>query len=885
MINKKPEPILLKDYQPPHYLVDDIDLTFVLGEKETIVTATSAFRKNPVVDDPEPHLFLNGEQLELVDLYLNAEKLSASQYRLTDDGLLLKEVPQVFTIELTTRLNPAANLALSGLYLSSGNFCTQCEAEGFRRITYYPDRPDILARFKTRIEAHSATFPVLLSNGNLVNSGSGADGYHFVEWHDPFPKPSYLFALVAGNFVCQHDTFTTKSGREITLEIYLQPQHKGQSAHAMRSLKKAMAWDEQVFGLEYDLDRFMIVAVDDFNMGAMENKGLNIFNSKYIMASPETATDQDYLNIEGVVAHEYFHNWTGNRVTCRDWFQLSLKEGLTVFRDQEFSADMNSRPAQRIDDVKLLRHYQFREDAGPMAHPVRPERYMEINNFYTVTVYNKGAEVVRMMHTLLGAQLFRSGMDLYFQRHDGQAVTCDDFIAAMSDASAIDLGQFKRWYSQAGTPEITVSEQWHQQDGSYQLQFEQHTPKTPGQKEKKAFHIPILFGLIDQNGQELEVATPPHCSKRGNNLLFELKEQKSTVRFTNLSARPVPSVLRNFSAPVKLKIDFDISILSHLMSYDSNLFSRWNVSFALGEQVILAVKDALSCQQPPVIDERFFASYQHNLTGNIEDAALTALAITLPQEEYLAQLGADVDPELLHQAYTLTVKQLSNRLYDEFKSVYLQYSRRQSVSLTPEAMGARSLATICLYYLSLAENNSDEKRAILSDHYNRSDNMTNVMAALAAVCNLMIPLRDELLQNFERKWSDNPLVMDKWLAIQAGAQTEDTFERVKKLLDHPTFSMKNPNKVRALIGAFCANHHQFHRADGAGYYFLTEKIVELDSFNPQIAARLVSPLTSWRNYLPGLQKQMKQALEALLGTDHLSKDVYEIVQKSLQGAG
>ena len=882
MTKEKPNPILLKDYQPPHYLVDYINLNFALGERETTVTATSAFRRNPVISEPDPDLFLHGDQLELVEVYLNAEKLSSSQYVLNDEGLLIKNIPSSFSVEITTRINPEANLALSGLYLSSGNFCTQCEAEGFRRITFYPDRPDVLARFKTRIEANAAKYPVLLSNGNLVDRGELEHGYHFVEWEDPFPKPSYLFALVAGNFVCQQDKFTTKSGKDVTLEIYVQPRNKGRSAHAMSSLKKAMQWDEDVFSLEYDLDRFMIVAVDDFNMGAMENKGLNIFNSKYIMASPETATDLDYLNIEGVVAHEYFHNWTGNRVTCRDWFQLSLKEGLTVFRDQEFSADMNSRPVQRIDDVKLLRQFQFREDAGPMAHPVRPESYMEINNFYTVTVYNKGAEVVRMIHTLLGAPLFRSGMDLYFQRHDGEAVTCDDFVAAMSDASSIDLVQFKRWYSQAGTPEISVSEHWNQSDGTYTLEFEQATQATPGQSEKQAFHIPILFGLINRSGEELNIEAPANCTKRGNNLLFEFKEQKDTVRFTNLPEQPIPSLLRNFSAPVKLKMNQGIETLSHLMSHDPDLFSRWDASFRLGEKIILAVKDAFLQKQKPLINQLFFDSFEANLE-EIRDTALTALALTLPQESYLAQVVKSVDPGLLHQAYRYTISQISNRIYHQFSTVYQTYSAVQSFEISPEAMGARSLANICLYYLSFADSQDDEKETLIRNHYDRADNMTNVIAALSSVSNLAIPLRDELLSDFEKKWANDPLVMDKWFSIQAGAQTDDTFERVQKLLTHPSFSMKNPNKVRSLIGAFSANHHKFHRTDGAGYFFLTEKIVELDSFNPQIAARLVSPLTTWRKYVPAQQKLMKQALEGILENKTLSKDVFEIAQKSLMG--
>ena len=630
-------PIKRADYRSPEYLVDFIHLCFRLGESDTVVKARSRIRRNPESSTTGNELFLFGELLELVEISIDGEIVAPNRMKRSDEGLLVQEVPQAFTLEITTRINPEANTALSGLYLSSGNFCTQCEAEGFRRITYYPDRPDVLTRFTTRIEAQAGKYPVLLSNGNLVDEGKLTHGYHYAEWADPFPKPSYLFALVAGDLVSIIDSFTTISGKEVALQIFVQRQNKDKCAHAMASLKKAMKWDEEVYGLEYDLNQYMVVAVDDFNMGAMENKGLNIFNSKYVLASPETATDQDYLGIEGVIAHEYFHNWTGNRVTCRDWFQLSLKEGLTVFRDQEFSADMNSRAVQRIDDVRLLRQFQFREDEGPMAHPVRPDSYIEINNFYTVTIYNKGAEVVRMIHTILGPDAFRRGMDLYFQRHDGQAVTCDDFVAAMSDAAEIDLEQFKRWYSQAGTPTLRVNSRWNQQKGEYALIISQSTPSTPGQADKKPFHVPILIGLLDGNGNDITTKSGNAYETRGDNLLLELKEIKQEFVFENLSERPVVSLLRSFSAPVKTASFHSKEELTIIMSKDADLFNRWDASFSLSESIILDLARRVKEQGRLQLDTDYVEAARNNLISTTHDKALSSLALSLPSETFLAQ--------------------------------------------------------------------------------------------------------------------------------------------------------------------------------------------------------------------------------------------------------
>ena len=882
MSETKHKTILLSEYTPPPFLVDFIDLTFQLGEKETVVYARSAFRKNPVSDTDDNNLFLYGEDIELLDIFIDGEKLQSDGYEVERQGLHVWNVPSAFSLEIITRFSPEDNTALSGLYISSGNFCTQCEAEGFRRITYYPDRPDVLARFKTRIEAHSAKFPVLLSNGNLVDHGNLEHGYHYAVWEDPYPKPSYLFALVAGNLVSVKDRYTTKSGKEISLEIYVQQRNRDKCQHALQSLIKAMKWDEDVFGLEYDLDRYLIVAVDDFNMGAMENKGLNVFNSKYVLASPETATDQDYLGIEGVIAHEYFHNWTGNRVTCRDWFQLSLKEGLTVFRDQEFSSDMNSRPVQRIEDVRILRQFQFREDASPMAHPVRPESYVEINNFYTVTVYNKGAEVVRMIHTIIGRENFRKGMDLYFQRHDGQAVTCEDFVSAMSNASSIDLTQFQQWYAQAGTPLLNVMEIWDDKQGKYKLKISQSTEATPGpgQDTKEPFHIPILVGLLDEKGNDIDGIVSADCRKSKNSFLLELKEDTQTFVFQGLSKRPVLSFLRQFSAPVRVDGFHTREELAFLMGNDTDLFNRWDAAFSLSESIIKENTELISHGKQPDLDQTFTEAFRKNLNENHVDRSLAAMALTLPTEAYMAQILKPVDPESLHRGYMFVVKNLSEILEKAFLRTYEENNDSTEYILNPEGIGKRSLKNICLFYLLSAEKPDEKARTLCVEQFRNSTNMTDTIAALAAVSHLKIPERDEMMDHFERKWIDEPLVMDKWFTIQASSRADDTFARVQKLMSHPVFSIKNPNKVRSLIGAFSANHHQFHNKDGSGYTFLADMILKIDSKNQQIAARLVNPLISYKRYEPVRRQLMKEQLERII-RQNISRDVHEIVQKSL----
>ena len=868
------------DYQPPEFLVDTIDLIFRLDETQTRVTARSHLKRNGESNNSNGDLILYGENLELIKVSINGQEIDSGRMVVTEGTLQIVEAPDELDLEIITIINPEANTSLSGLYLSSSIFCTQCEAEGFRRITYYPDRPDVLARFTTRIEADRRKYPVLLSNGNLENEGTLENNFHFAQWADPFPKPSYLFGLVAGNLVVEQDDFVTKSGRKVDLFIYTEPRNQGTCGHAMDSLKKSMKWDEEQFGLEYDLNRYMIVAVDDFNMGAMENKGLNIFNSKYVLALPETATDQDYLNIEGVIGHEYFHNWTGNRVTCRDWFQLSLKEGLTVFRDQQFSADMNSPSVQRIKDVRILRQYQFREDEGPMAHPVRPDTYMEINNFYTVTVYNKGAEVVRMIHTLIGADNFRKGMDLYFQRHDGQAVTCDDFVAAMADASGRDLSQFTRWYSQAGTPELEMTHTWSE-TGDLTITLRQQNRETPGQKEKLPFHIPVLIGLLDANGIDMVSHFPTDYEKRGESILLELTQPEQTYTFSGLPAQPTISLLRSFSAPVKIKSPQDVKATTLLMAADSDLFNRWDASFSLSQSLITDLVDRDGAGNGLVIDDAYIEAARSLLTSDSGDDALTALALQLPEEAYLALSLEDVDPDRLHQVRTFVKQELADRLRDVFLQIYTRKTDTSEYSISPEAIGARSLKNTCLDYLLSGRTIDQEMIIIAENQYYQATNMTDQIAVLAVIAHLTTENRDKMFSHFEKRWQKQPLVMDKWFTMQALSSAEDTFDRVMQLLEHPSFSIKNPNKVRALVGAFCQNHLHFHHVSGRGYQFLVDIILKLDSLNPQIAARMTNPLISWQRYEKRRQEMMIDSLKRIKTKTDLSRDVYEIVDRGL----
>jgi len=873
-----PRTIYLEEYAPPDYLIERVDLRFELGEEHTLVHSRLRISRRPGFGSTATKpLKLDGQQLELLELRLNGEILPPARYKVDENRLTLANPPQAFELAVTTRLRPQDNTALEGLYKSSGNFCTQCEAEGFRKITYFLDRPDVMAVYTTTLVADKSRYPVLLSNGNLTDSGELDDGRHWATWHDPFKKPSYLFAVVAGRLERLEDTFVTRSGRTVALHLYVEPGNLDQCEHAMRSLQKAMAWDEETFGLEYDLDIYMIVAVGDFNMGAMENKGLNVFNTKYVLAKPETATDADYQAIEGVIGHEYFHNWTGNRVTCRDWFQLSLKEGLTVFRDQEFSADMQSRAVKRIDDVRLLRSTQFPQDAGPMAHPVRPAAYMEINNFYTVTVYNKGAEVIRMQHNLLGKEGFRRGMDLYFQRHDGQAVTTDDFVSAMEAANGVDLSQFRRWYDQAGTPQVTVSGCYDPTEQSYQLTVRQSCPPTPGQPHKEPFHIPLAMGLLDADGRDLPLQLDGETAPAGTNRVLELREPEQTFRFVNVPSAPTPSLLRGFSAPVKLLFDYSDEDLMFLLAHDSDEFNRWEAGQQLAIRTLLGwlQKDQSEWTLPAAVS----AAFGKALSDPGQDPALLEQILTLPSETWLAEQMEIVDVDGIHAVRNHLRRTLAADLRAALLTTY-EAKQTPGYSIDAAAMGQRSLKNVCLSYLLRLD--APELRELCVRQYQTADNMTDQLAALALLANSDCPERPALLADFYDRWQQEPLVMDKWFALQATSELPDTLEQVKALLAHPAFSIRNPNKVRALIGAFChVNQVRFHDASGAGYAFLADRIATLDPLNPQVAARLAGAFTRWRRYDSARQAMMRMQLERIAAVPGLSADVYEIVAKSL----
>jgi aminopeptidase N len=873
----------LKDYTPPAYLVDRIDLRVELDPRATRVQAKLQCRPNTAIRQP---LFLNGEKLELVHVALDGKALAPSEYRFSD-GLL--EIPQVpngpFEVEIETLINPVENTALEGLYLSSGNYCTQCEAQGFRTITCFPDRPDVMSVFTTTVIGDKTACPVLLANGNLIDSGDLDDGRHYATWFDPFPKPSYLFALVAGDLVRISDRFTTRSGREIDLHIYVEERNREKCAHAMVSLQKAMQWDEENYGCEYDLDCYMIVAVDDFNMGAMENKGLNVFNSKYVLALPETATDVDYEGIEGVVAHEYFHNWTGNRITCRDWFQLSLKEGLTVFRDQEFTADMTSRPVKRIQEVNIIRSFQFREDSGPMAHPVRPPSFVEINNFYTLTVYNKGAEVIRMLHTLLGPAAFRRGMDLYFERHDGQAVTCDDFIAAMATAWGKDLEQFKRWYSQAGTPELTVRADYDQALQQLTLEVEQNCPPTREAQEKLPFFMPLAVGLLDDKGNSIPIVNPADDEADAATRVLILSEKKQQWIFLRIAERPTVSFLRNFSAPVKVSFEQSEDELGLMMAHDPDPFNRWDAGQRLGLQLLLNQIERYQRGEQVIVDLQLIDGMRNLLVDRDSDPAFLAMALNLPSENWIGQQMTVVDPVAIFAVRQQFRALIADALKSELLQCYENWCTTGPYRYNARDAGKRALRNGCLAYL-LAPNQEGFVAPDLLDkgvrQYREADNMTNAIAALHSVVNADLPAATALLDDFHARWQHDPLVVDKWLILQAGCTLPGTLDRVKALTAHPSFTYKNPNKVRSLIATFCAgNHSQFHAADGSGYAFLGDQILLLDTLNPQIAARMTTPLTQWQRYDAARQQLMRQQLERIGKQPSLSNDVKEVVERSL----
>ena len=884
MRTEQPKMIYLKDYQAPDYLIDETHLTFELFDDHSLVHAQLVMRRNPERGAGLPPLVLDGELMELLGVKLDDTDLTADQYQLAADSLTLQPRSDVFTVDTSVRIHPETNTALEGLYKSTGMFCTQCEAEGFRKITYYLDRPDVMSRFTTTLIADQQQYPILLSNGNPVGNGPQEDGRHWATWEDPFKKPAYLFALVAGDLWCVEDSFTTQSGRDVALRIYVEPENIDKCAHAMTSLKKSMRWDEEAYGREYDLDIFMIVAVNDFNMGAMENKGLNIFNSSAVLARAETATDAAHQRVEAIVAHEYFHNWSGNRVTCRDWFQLSLKEGFTVYRDAGFSADMHSPTVKRIQDVAYLRTHQFAEDAGPMAHAVRPDSFIEISNFYTLTVYEKGSEVVGMLHTLLGAEGFRKGSDLYFERHDGQAVTCDDFIRAMEDANGVELNQFKRWYSQAGTPRLQVSEHFDAQARTYSLTLRQSCPETPDKVEKLPFVIPVALGLLDASGQELPLRLADEGTAVGTSRVLAVTEAEQTFTFVDIAEQPLPSLLRGFSAPVKLSFPYSRDQLMFLMQHDTDGFNRWDAGQQLSVQVLQEMIGQYQRGESLAMDSRLLTALASVLDNTDLDPAMVAEMLSLPSEAYLAEISEIADVDAIHAAREFARKQLADGLFDGLWARYQanrEVSRSTAYVAEKEHFARRALQNIALSYLMLSER--PEVLAATLEQYDACDNMTERLTALAVLVNSPFEAeKARALQAFAEHFKDNPLVMDQWFSVQAASGLPGGLARVKALMQHPAFTLKNPNKVRALIGAFAGqNLINFHAADGSGYRFLADLVIELNALNPQIASRQLSPLTRWRKYDSKRQALMKAELERILASGPLSSDVYEVVSKSL----
>ncbi len=882
------------DYKPPPYLVDRVELEFDLDPELTQVVASMTVRRNPA--GPGGPLALDGEDVELQSIELDGRALGADRYTLADGRITLQPPRDAFTLRIRNRIRPATNTELMGLFVSHGSLFTQCEAEGFRRITFFPDRPDVMATYAVTLRAEKSRYPVLLANGNLAGSGDLPDGRHWARWEDPFPKPSYLFALVAGRFGCREERFRTRSGRDVLLQVWVDPDHLDMTAHAMESLKRAIRWDERRYGLELDLDRFMIVASNDFNMGAMENKGLNIFNAKYVLANPLVATDADYANIESIVGHEYFHNWSGNRVTCRDWFQLSLKEGLTVFRDQEFSADMMAehaegaaaafaRAVKRIDDVRTLRAAQFPEDAGPMAHPVRPDSYQEISNFYTATVYEKGAEVVRMLQTLLGREGFRRGLDLYFERHDGQAVTCDDFLAAMGEANRRDLTRFARWYAQAGTPRIAAATSYDPARGIFELTLTQSCPPTPEQPEKEPFHIPFAVGLLGADGRDLPLRLEGDAAPAATTRVLELAEPSQTFRFVGVDEPPVPSLLRDFSAPVIVEYRYSDAELAFLAAHDSDAFNRWEAGQRLAVARLIAATEAFETEQLPHLDETFVDVFRHTLTDVRLAPAFREQALQLPAESFVAEQRAMVDPEAIRAARQFVRRELGRRLAAELAQTYEENEVPGPYAPTPAAAGARALRNLALTYLvdSGDEAALARARAQLAD----ATNMTDKQAALAAIVNSAAPFKVEVLLQLARDWAHEPLLMNKWFQVQATAIAQRgeprVLERVRMLLRHPAYSAANPNNVYALVLGFCAhNPAEFHRSDGAGYAFWREQVLALDAINPTVAARVARALDRWRKFTPDRQRLMKEALAEVARAPRLSRDVHEIVTKALQ---
>ncbi len=880
MLNPTPTTVYLRDYTPPAFLIPTVDLDIELRDDYALVRAKLAIRRNPEAGNRAGPLELDGDEIELISVAIDGEPLAPERYTADEGRLAIPGVGAAFTLETTVRLRPLENTKLMGLYASRDGYFTQCEAEGFRRITWFLDRPDVMSRYTTTIHADKAAFPLLLSNGNPVANGDEEEGRHWVKWVDPFPKPSYLFAMVAAKLDRRDDTFLTRSGRTVTLSVFVEPGKLDQSGFAMDALKRAMRWDEEVFGLELDLDQYMIVAVGDFNMGAMENKGLNIFNTKYVLARPDTATDTDFMFLDRVVAHEYFHNWTGNRVTCRDWFQLSLKEGLTVFRDQEYGADTYSRPVQRIQEVRSLRAAQFPEDAGPMAHPVRPSSYMEISNFYTATVYEKGAEVVRMIHTLIGAQAFRKGMDLYFQRHDGQAVRTEEFVQAMQDASGVDLTQFKRWYEQAGTPVVDASGRYDANQRSYTLTLRQSCPPTPGHPEKEPFHIPVAIGLLSPSGGEIPLQLDGEVSAGAGTRVVSLTQAEQAFTFRNVPQPPVPSLLRGFSAPVNLRYSYAEADLALLATHDPDAFNRWEAGQRLTLNVMLRGIGEVRAGKPPGFPDSLVDAFLRTLQAADADPAFAAEALGLPSEGYVAEQMDEADPDTIHAVRVALRRHLAASLKAEMLSAYRTYVTPGEYSPDAASAGRRALRNLCLGYLM--ELDDSAIRSLCLKQFVSAGNMTDAMAALTAFANTACAERETVLEKFHAKWKDEPLVLDKWFAVQSASRLPGTLGAVRKLMQHPAFSIRNPNRARSVIGSFCnGNPVHFHAADGSGYDFAAEQVAALDPLNPQVAARLARSFDRWRKFDAGRQAFARRALERILATPALSKDTREVVGKAL----
>jgi aminopeptidase N len=850
-----------EDYRPPDWLVPTVELRFTLGIEKTRVQAKLTVERNPSAEDGNSPLRLNGDGLKPLGVWVDGT--SSDSCTMDGSDLLIPLSGNSHEIAIDTEIDPAANTKLMGLYASGGMLCTQCEAEGFRRITFFPDRPDVLSKYRVRMEGDAKAFPVLLSNGNRVGHGEAAGGRHWAEWEDPFPKPCYLFALVAGDLKANHDSFTTTSGRKVDLFIWVRESDLPKTQHAMNSLKLAMAWDEKVYGREYDLDQFNIVAVSDFNMGAMENKSLNIFNSAYVLADQETATDADFDNIARVVAHEYFHNWSGDRVTCRDWFQLSLKEGFTVFRDQSFSADIGSAAVKRIEDVRVLRAVQFPEDQGPLAHPVRPDSFIEISNFYTATVYNKGAEVIRMMATVLGAEKFRKGTDLYFERHDGEAATCDDFVKALEDASGVDLTPFKIWYSQAGTPKVRARVEHDPAGKAATLHLEQHEDPTPGQPVKRPMPIPLKTALVgEQSGHEI-------CSER----LIVLDQPKQSFTFKNVVETPLLSINRNFSAPVIVTAERRPGELERLAQGDTDPFARYEAM----QELMMAALTA-GAHGEPLDAEPVIRAIGATLKSNALDPAFKGEAILLPSESLIADRMELVDPDTIHASREELRKAIGSALTGDLLAAH-RSDGAAGHDLSSRAKGIRRLRTVALSLIAAADE--AQAASLAKTQFDAADNMTDRQGALGVLVSLEAPEREAALAAFYQRFHDDALVLDKWFALQAAAQRPDTVDQVLKLAAHPDFVMTNPNRLRSVVGTFGANHWAFHSSDGRGYAFLADMIIAADKLNPQIAARLVPPFGRWRRFEAKRAQLMRQALERIVATPGLSKDVFEQVSKSL----